>query len=69
MPSHLPGKGSSGPREGAGGWGRLALPGHGLWAAGTCCLRPLAGTHTINKTFQAVTSTLNPLKAVLLWAH
>lgn len=53
----------------AGGWGGLALLGRGLWAVGTCCLRFLAGAQTINKSFQPVTSMLNPLKAVLLWAH
>lgn len=30
---------------------------------------PLTSQEPINKAFQLVTSTLNPLKATLLWAH
>lgn len=40
-----PEKGSVAPGhglwQGAAGWGGLALPDRGLWAAGTRCLRPL----------------------------
>lgn len=39
--------------------GKSALPTH----------LPLASRDPINKAFQLVTSTLNPLKAALLWAH
>lgn len=55
----------------AGSWGGLALP-HHAGVAGLLALsasQPLAGREPINKAFQPVTSMLNPLKAVLLWAH